>query len=176
MSAVVSTWCRWQPPVRNLLHAGTHALLHLDYKLAVGLMLLLLPHCNHTLFICPPKNTGECTSKGSMAVVPRRGDALLFWDMHPNGTDVDRASLHASCPTLKVWRGGGSRAHVLLCAEIAAAYIFPCFCPSLSESHQPTPPPPPFTPLYAQHNKNTTPGHKVDCNQVDPQQALWYRL
>jgi hypothetical protein len=37
-----------------------------------------------------------------MAVIPRRGDALLFWDMHPNGTDVDRASLHASCPTIKV--------------------------------------------------------------------------
>lgn len=39
-----------------------------------------------------------------MAVYPRQGDALLFWDMHPNGTDVDRASLHASCPTIKVRR------------------------------------------------------------------------
>lgn len=42
-----------------------------------------------------------------MAVVPRRGDALLFWDMHPNGTEVDRASLHASCPTIKVCLGFG---------------------------------------------------------------------
>ncbi|WIA37951.1 hypothetical protein OEZ86_001328 [Tetradesmus obliquus] len=44
----------------------------------------------------------ECATKGSgMAVLPRKGDALLFWDMHVDGTRVDRASLHASCPTLK---------------------------------------------------------------------------
>lgn len=36
-----------------------------------------------------------------MAIMPRRGDALLFWDMHVDGRTVDRASLHASCPTLK---------------------------------------------------------------------------
>jgi prolyl 4-hydroxylase len=46
---------------------------------------------------------GECATKGSgLAVVPRKGDALLFWDMHVDGTTVDRAALHASCPTLKV--------------------------------------------------------------------------
>uniref|UniRef100_A0A383WBS8 Fe2OG dioxygenase domain-containing protein n=1 Tax=Tetradesmus obliquus TaxID=3088 RepID=A0A383WBS8_TETOB len=45
----------------------------------------------------------ECATKGSgMAVLPRKGDALLFWDMHVDGTRVDRASLHSSCPTLKV--------------------------------------------------------------------------
>jgi hypothetical protein len=49
--------------------------------------------------------TGECATKGSgLAVVPRKGDALLFWDMHVDGTTVDRAALHASCPTLQVGR------------------------------------------------------------------------
>ncbi|KAF6253134.1 hypothetical protein COO60DRAFT_1643423 [Scenedesmus sp. NREL 46B-D3] len=47
-------------------------------------------------------NPSECAAKGSgLAVVPRKGDALLFWDMHVDGTRVDRAALHASCPTLK---------------------------------------------------------------------------
>eukprot|EP00879_Flechtneria_rotunda_P020970 GHRR01022081.1.p1 GENE.GHRR01022081.1~~GHRR01022081.1.p1 ORF type:complete len:266 (+),score=34.09 GHRR01022081.1:206-1003(+) len=46
-------------------------------------------------------NPSECAAKGNMAVVPHKGDALLFWDMHVDGTTVDRSSLHASCPTLK---------------------------------------------------------------------------
>lgn len=54
----------------------------------------------HDVLCCLP---GECAKKGTgMAVVPRKGDALLFWDMHLDGRTVDRASLHASCPTLKV--------------------------------------------------------------------------
>jgi hypothetical protein len=60
------------------------------------------PLCACVLCRALPSPTGECVAKGTMAVVPRRGDALLFWDMHPNGTDVDRASLHASCPTIQV--------------------------------------------------------------------------
>lgn len=36
-----------------------------------------------------------------MAVTPKKGDALLFWDLKADGVTVDRASLHASCPTLK---------------------------------------------------------------------------
>jgi hypothetical protein len=67
------------------------------------------PAAIHSAPSPPPTNTqppvagaGQCAAKGTMAVVPHRGDALLFWDMHPNGTEVDRASLHASCPTLKV--------------------------------------------------------------------------
>jgi hypothetical protein len=36
-----------------------------------------------------------------MAIAPKKGDALLFWDMHVDGKTVDRASLHASCPTIK---------------------------------------------------------------------------
>eukprot|EP00775_Hariotina_reticulata_P009877 gene9877-10035_t len=46
-------------------------------------------------------NPSECALKGSMAIAPKKGDALLFWDMHVDGKTVDRASLHASCPTLK---------------------------------------------------------------------------
>ena len=54
-------------------------------------------------------NLTECASKGSgMAVLPHKGDALLFFDMDVLGSVGDRKSLHASCPTLKVcgWVGG----------------------------------------------------------------------
>jgi prolyl 4-hydroxylase len=36
-----------------------------------------------------------------MAVRPVKGDALLFWDMLPDGKRVDRRALHASCPTVR---------------------------------------------------------------------------
>lgn len=42
-----------------------------------------------------------CANNGTLAVVPNKGDALLFWDMLPDGKTVDRRSLHSSCPTLK---------------------------------------------------------------------------
>ncbi len=42
-----------------------------------------------------------CAVNGTLAVWPKKGDALLFWDMMPDGQTVDRRSLHASCPTLK---------------------------------------------------------------------------
>ena len=32
-----------------------------------------------------------------LQVKPRQGDALLFWNVHPNGT-IDRHSLHGGCP------------------------------------------------------------------------------
>jgi prolyl 4-hydroxylase len=61
----------------------------------------------------------ECAKKGTLAVRPKKGDALLFWDILPDGKVVDRAALHASCPTLKgtkwtatkwwVAGGGGDR-------------------------------------------------------------------
>ena len=31
---------------------------------------------------------------------PRKGDALLFYSLHPNGT-IDRHSLHGGCPVVK---------------------------------------------------------------------------
>ncbi|GBF94788.1 prolyl 4-hydroxylase-like [Raphidocelis subcapitata] len=43
----------------------------------------------------------KCGANGTLAVVPRKGDALLFWDMLPDGKTICRRSLHASCPTLK---------------------------------------------------------------------------
>ena len=36
----------------------------------------------------------------SEPVKPRKGDALLFWSLHPNAT-TDDASLHAGCPVIK---------------------------------------------------------------------------
>lgn len=41
----------------------------------------------------------EC-GKGGAAVRPRRGDALLFWSLHPDASLDDKA-LHAGCPVLK---------------------------------------------------------------------------
>jgi hypothetical protein len=48
-----------------------------------------------------PSGLSKCGANGTLAVIPRKGDALLFWDMLPDGKRVDRRSLHASCPTLK---------------------------------------------------------------------------
>jgi len=41
----------------------------------------------------------ECASKG-IAVKPRRGDALLFFSLHPNAIP-DTDSLHAGCPVIE---------------------------------------------------------------------------
>ncbi|MEW5298246.1 MAG: hypothetical protein WDW36_001391 [Sanguina aurantia] len=51
-----------------------------------------------------PKNQtsahfSPCAMKG-LAVHPRKGDALLFWSIRPDGT-FDPKSLHGSCPVLK---------------------------------------------------------------------------
>eukprot|EP00201_Polytomella_parva_P019398 CAMPEP_0175039412 /NCGR_PEP_ID=MMETSP0052_2-20121109/562_1 /TAXON_ID=51329 ORGANISM="Polytomella parva, Strain SAG 63-3" /NCGR_SAMPLE_ID=MMETSP0052_2 /ASSEMBLY_ACC=CAM_ASM_000194 /LENGTH=165 /DNA_ID=CAMNT_0016301247 /DNA_START=316 /DNA_END=813 /DNA_ORIENTATION=- len=42
-----------------------------------------------------------CANRSGLAVVPRKGDVLLFWDAYPDTTKSDRHSLHASCPTFK---------------------------------------------------------------------------
>eukprot|EP00898_Chlorokybus_atmophyticus_P004182 jgi/Chlat1/4765/Chrsp308S00367 len=39
-------------------------------------------------------------AKSGLAYKPRRGDAVLFWTMQPGG-DLDRFSLHGSCPVIK---------------------------------------------------------------------------
>ncbi|XP_010531793.1 PREDICTED: probable prolyl 4-hydroxylase 6 [Tarenaya hassleriana] len=41
----------------------------------------------------------ECAKKG-YAVKPWKGDALLFFNLHPNGTS-DASSLHGSCPVIE---------------------------------------------------------------------------
>lgn len=48
---------------------------------------------------------GESTSTG-ISVRPKKGSAVLFWDLKPDGTR-DPASLHASCPVAKgeKWSG-----------------------------------------------------------------------
>ncbi|KAF5769873.1 putative procollagen-proline 4-dioxygenase [Helianthus annuus] len=40
----------------------------------------------------------ECAKKG-YAVKPKKGDALLFFSLHPNAT-IDPTSLHGSCPVI----------------------------------------------------------------------------
>jgi prolyl 4-hydroxylase len=39
----------------------------------------------------------EC-AKGHVAARPKKGDALLFWSIKPDGHTEDRASMHAGCP------------------------------------------------------------------------------
>eukprot|EP00195_Chlamydomonas_chlamydogama_P016075 CAMPEP_0202891768 /NCGR_PEP_ID=MMETSP1392-20130828/1746_1 /ASSEMBLY_ACC=CAM_ASM_000868 /TAXON_ID=225041 /ORGANISM="Chlamydomonas chlamydogama, Strain SAG 11-48b" /LENGTH=285 /DNA_ID=CAMNT_0049575621 /DNA_START=353 /DNA_END=1210 /DNA_ORIENTATION=+ len=46
-------------------------------------------------------NPSPCAARMGIAVRPRKGDALLFYDMDVAGAKGDRAALHASCPTLK---------------------------------------------------------------------------
>ncbi|KAI8541094.1 hypothetical protein RHMOL_Rhmol08G0036200 [Rhododendron molle] len=41
----------------------------------------------------------EC-GKGGLSLKPKRGDALLFWSMNPDGT-LDPSSLHGGCPVIK---------------------------------------------------------------------------
>ncbi|XP_024975295.1 probable prolyl 4-hydroxylase 6 [Cynara cardunculus var. scolymus] len=41
----------------------------------------------------------ECAKKG-YAVKPKKGDALLFFSLHPNAT-IDPLSLHGSCPVIE---------------------------------------------------------------------------
>ncbi|GAX74443.1 hypothetical protein CEUSTIGMA_g1892.t1 [Chlamydomonas eustigma] len=43
----------------------------------------------------------SCAEKLGVAVKPKKGSALLFWDMHPDGNTTDRRALHASCPTFR---------------------------------------------------------------------------
>ncbi|KAF3785544.1 putative prolyl 4-hydroxylase 7 [Nymphaea thermarum] len=41
----------------------------------------------------------DCAKSG-LAVKPRKGDAILFFSLHPDAT-TDQASLHGSCPVIK---------------------------------------------------------------------------
>lgn len=41
----------------------------------------------------------SCAEQG-VAVVPRRGDAVVFWSLRPDGT-FDSGSLHSGCPVIK---------------------------------------------------------------------------
>lgn len=45
------------------------------------------------------EDLSECAKKG-VAVKPRRGDALLFFSLHPDATP-DPSSLHAGCPVIE---------------------------------------------------------------------------
>lgn len=43
----------------------------------------------------------ECGRRG-LAVKPRKGAALLFWSLQPDGKTKDLHSLHGGCPVIKV--------------------------------------------------------------------------
>lgn len=65
-------------------------------------MTLTLTCCDNSQAAQRQEGLSPCATKNGIAVKPVKGDALLFFDMEPNGRDVSRASMHASCPTLKV--------------------------------------------------------------------------
>lgn len=75
-------------------------------------------------------NPSECAAKLGIAVPPRRGDALMFFDLDPMGRQGQRAALHASCPTLKVrgWWGQPERRGLvrgLRCGRGCARSVWP---------------------------------------------------
>ena len=49
--------------------------------------------------LCACCNVSDVPSAG-LSVKATKGDALLFFSLHPDGTE-DPSSLHGSCPTLK---------------------------------------------------------------------------
>ncbi|GJP51549.1 hypothetical protein CLOM_g10713 [Closterium sp. NIES-68] len=48
----------------------------------------------------PPDSQLSQCAKGMLAVKPKRGDALLFWNLKPD-TTLDPKSLHAGCPVIR---------------------------------------------------------------------------
>ncbi|OIW07594.1 hypothetical protein TanjilG_28407 [Lupinus angustifolius] len=48
----------------------------------------------------PKDNTWSQCAKTGYAVKPKKGDALLFFSLHPNAT-TDTRSLHRSCPVIE---------------------------------------------------------------------------
>lgn len=80
---------------------------HGGQRLATMLMYLSTPEeGGETIFTNVPPHPRQagpewsaCGKRG-LGVKPRRGDALLFYSLHPDGS-LDPASTHASCPTLR---------------------------------------------------------------------------
>ena len=54
------------------------------------------------------KTFSECAKDG-VAVQPRKGNAVLFWDAKVGSMRQDKWSMHAGCPVLKgtKWWAGG---------------------------------------------------------------------
>lgn len=59
----------------------------------------IFPNSEAKLSQAKDANTSECAKKG-YAVKPMKGDALLFFSLHPDAT-TDSNSLHGSCPVIE---------------------------------------------------------------------------
>ncbi|XP_052485615.1 probable prolyl 4-hydroxylase 7 isoform X2 [Gossypium raimondii] len=59
----------------------------------------VFPNAEGRLSQVQDENWSACAKNG-YAVKPRKGDALLFFSLHPDAT-TDTASLHGSCPVIK---------------------------------------------------------------------------
>ncbi len=55
----------------------------------------------------------ECAMK-SLAVRPKKGDAVLFWSLRTDGS-LDRGSMHGSCPVLKGTKWAATKWCVVVC-------------------------------------------------------------
>ena len=81
-------------------------------RLLTALMYLTTPEeGGETVFPQSPTQTpreglSACVKKG-LAHQPRKGDLLIFYSLHPDGTE-DKASMHQSCPVLKGVSGRAS--------------------------------------------------------------------
>lgn len=61
------------------------------------------PDSNHWVDKSLPQKLGPFSpcARGSVAFKPRKGDAFMFWSMHPDSKREDSYSMHTGCPVLK---------------------------------------------------------------------------
>lgn len=61
------------------------------------------PNSKHWVDPSLPKKLGPLSkcANGSVAFKPKKGDAFMFWSIHPDGKKEDSKSLHTGCPVLQ---------------------------------------------------------------------------
>ena len=81
----------------------------------------------------------ECAMQG-LAVKPKKGDAVLFWSIRPDGT-FDPASLHGSCPVITGEKWSATKWCVCLCVFVGlvrrAQLDDACCFPTLKQQQHP---------------------------------------
>lgn len=114
---------RAPPPLQVLRYGPTNKYsAHLDGLNRVATVLIYLvapeeggetafPHAApwlHPEMGAPTQGSFSDCANGTVAFKPRRGDALLFYDLLPNYKTMDQASTHTGCECARarVWGGG----------------------------------------------------------------------
>lgn len=60
--------------------------------------MLLAGASSALLFLRLAAHLAAACGKKGIAVKPRKGDCLLFWNLRPDGSSKELKSLHAGCP------------------------------------------------------------------------------